>query len=160
MATLQVVDVYDITDSVNQVWVDAFEPVASGVFGYCGRRFFQFAAQDASGGTAYATGAIALYDLSDNTLVPVSKTLTPCEFYGSWGIQGCQVTTLDADSGRLRLFRINRFPSLFTACRPGTWCTLNISYLRRPARLEVQSRRSASTPTATGTISIQQRRKD
>ena len=48
----------------------------------------------------YASGAIGMYDISGATPTPLLKVLPTYQLYGSWGINGCLVTTLDGASGQ------------------------------------------------------------
>jgi hypothetical protein len=105
---MRVMDVYDITDPVHPVWVDAIEPVVSGSFGsgmlVCDGRLFVVAGIDSSGGddeysSSYGSGAIGIYDLSGASPVPVQKALLPNSNKIMLTSSGCVLSSLNAPYG-------------------------------------------------------------
>ena len=70
------VDVYDITDPTNPVWVDAFEPVAPGQRLSCDGYLYQMAPIDYSAGLPFP-GVIGVYDVSGAHPVLLSRQISP-----------------------------------------------------------------------------------
>ncbi len=70
------VDVYDITDPTNPVWIDAFEPVARGQMLSCDGYLYQMAPIDYSAGVPLP-GVIGVYDVSGAHPVLLSRQISP-----------------------------------------------------------------------------------
>ena len=84
------VDVYDLTDPIHPVWVDAFEPATRGHFLRCDGYTYQI-------NEGSAPGVIATYDTSGPSPVLLSKQISPVDSIGPTSQDGCLITEVASD---------------------------------------------------------------
>ncbi len=70
------VDVYDVSNPANPVWIDAFEPAALGQLLSCNGYLYQFAGQDYSQYTTLP-GVIAVYNITGPHPALLSRQISP-----------------------------------------------------------------------------------
>jgi hypothetical protein len=85
-------DVYDITNPVNPIWIDAVEPaIRPTSTAYCDGFFYQIAYQDFSQGLPYPAD-IAVYDVSGSSPALISKGIFPLVLFSQYGCLLTQVS--------------------------------------------------------------------
>ena len=84
-------DVYDLTDPLNPVWIDAFEPVTRGHFLSCDGYTYEITGGDYSQGPPYP-GVIAVYDTSGSSPVLLSKQISDTSTAFLMSESGCLFT--------------------------------------------------------------------
>jgi hypothetical protein len=92
IASLQDVDVYDISDPSHPIWIDAFEPLTSGKPLFCNGMLYQYAYTDGN----YSSGSLTVYDVSGKSPLPTQHIFLPPSTglrsrTGAASISGCTI---------------------------------------------------------------------